>query len=144
MDLQRQALEWQRLLFACERAKRALSTEKNAAIYVPDVLRTASGMVDLNFSIDRDTLAKATAPIVQRSLETCDEALALLGMTPQDLSVVYLSGGTTYVPAVRDAVVQHFGVPIRTGVPPEHSVCIGAAIHAAQLQYQMSQTLESR
>jgi molecular chaperone DnaK (HSP70) len=57
---------------------------------------------------------------------------------------VYLSGGTTYIPAVRDAIARFFRVPIRTGVPPEHAVCLGAAIHAAQIQFHARQTLAER
>lgn len=144
VDIKNQALEWQRLLFACERAKRTLTVEQRATIHVPEVLRTADGMIDLEFSIDRNVLRRAVEPIVAQSLATCDEALELVGMAPGDLSVVYLSGGTTYIPAVRRALAHHFGVPIRTGVPPEHAVCLGAAIHAAQLQLRAEATLQTR
>jgi len=144
VDLRKQAVEWQKLNFACERAKRLLSLEPSAAIYVPGVLRTADGMVDLNISIDRPTFERASSAIIRRSLATCDEALSLLDMRPTDLTCVYLSGGTTYIPAVREALARHFAVPVRTGVPPEHAVCLGAAIHAAQIQYQSAVTLDER
>lgn len=144
VDLRNQAMEWQRLLFACEKAKRHLSATDRSVISVPDVLRTAEGMIGLNLTINRSILDRACAAIIQRSLDTCDEALALLGMRPSELSTVYLSGGTTYVPAVREALARHFGVEVRTGVPPEHAVCLGAAIHAAQVQFRARQTLETR
>ncbi len=144
VDLRRQALEWQRLLYACEKAKRDLSTSEKAVIHVPEVLRTAEGMVDLRIAIDRAILARACAAIIQRSLDTCGEALELVGIAPSDLSAIYLSGGTTYIPAVRQALKQYFAVDIRTGVPPEHAVCLGASIHAAQVQFQAVQTLETR
>jgi molecular chaperone HscA len=70
---------------------------------------------------------------VRRTLDVCDQALARAGLAPGDLSAVYLCGGTTHVPAVRDAVARHFGVPLRAGVAPEQAVCLGAAIHASQL-----------
>jgi len=144
VDLRRQAVEWQRLAFACERAKRQLTESESSLIYVPEALRTADGMVDLKLSIDRATLRRASQGIIQRSLETCNEALELLDLAPNDLQVVYLSGGCTYVPSVREAVAAHFKVPVRTGVPPEHAVCLGAAIHAAQLQLKQGSTLASR
>ena len=144
VDLRKQAVEWQKLVFACERAKRMLSVENEGAIYVPEVLRSAEGMVDLNISLDRATFERACKPVVDRSLATCDEALELLGMKPSDLSTVYLSGGTTYIPTVREALARHFAVPVRTGVPPEHAVCLGAAIHAAQIQFRAATTLDAR
>jgi len=144
VDLRNQAMEWQRLLFACEHAKRQLTKSERAAIHVPEVLRTAEGMVDLHLTIDRDTLDRASMPIIEQSLDTCNEALELIGMEPSQLTAVYLSGGTTYIPSVRKALASHFGIPIRTGVPPEHAVCLGAAIHAAQMQFNSDATLESR
>ena len=141
VDLRNQAVEWQRLLFACEQAKRELTERADAEISVTEALRTAGGMVDLRLAIDRATFKRASAALIQRSLTTCGEAMAGLGMKPTDLRTVYLSGGTTYVPPVREAVAQFFKVPIRTGVPPEHAVCLGAAIHAAQLQLGRAPTL---
>jgi len=144
VDLRNQAVEWQRLLFACELAKRELTGADTAVIHVPEVLRGSEGMIDLKLGIDRATLRRACDAIIQRSLDVCDQTLGLLDMPPSKLSAVYLSGGTTYVPAVREALDRHFGVPIRTGVPPEHAVCLGAAIHAAQLQLRGAPTLSSR
>ncbi len=144
VDLRRQAVEWQRLVFACERAKRNLTDKDSTLIYVPEALRTAEGMVDLKLSVDRATLRRASQGIIRRSLDTCNEALDLLDLAPSDLQVVYLSGGCTYVPAVREAVSAHFKIPVRTGVPPEHAVCLGAAIHAAQLQLRQAATLAAR
>lgn len=144
VDVRKQAVEWQRLLFACENAKRRLSTEDNALIEVPDVLRTADGMVGINIKLDRATLARASAAVTGRSLEVCKQALELVNLKPSDLSAVFLSGGTTYMPVVRDAVRDHFRVPILTGVPPEHAVCLGTAIHAAQIAHRRATTLASR
>ena len=144
VDLRKQAVEWQKLLFACERAKRVLSVEREAAIFVPEVLRGPEGMIDLNISLDRETFERACRPVIDRSLATCQQALELLDMKKTDLTTIYLSGGTTYMPVVRQALSQYFQVPIRTGVPPEHSVCLGAAIHAAQVQLNAAKTLDER
>jgi molecular chaperone DnaK (HSP70) len=144
VDLRSQAIEWQRLLFACEQAKRELSASNTATIVVPEVLRTAHGMVDLKLAIDRDILSRASSAIIERSLDTCRQALEMASLDPADLSCVYLSGGTTNVLAVREALDRYFKVPVRTGVPAEHAVCLGAAIHGAQLQMRGAVTLPDR
>jgi actin-like ATPase involved in cell morphogenesis len=144
VDLRTQAVEWQRLLFACERSKRELSVKPSSVIEVPEVLRTADGMIDLKLTIDRDILGRASSAIIERTLDVCRQALDLASMKPSDLTCVYLSGGTTHVVAVRDAIGAFFGVPVRTGVPPEHAVCLGAAIHAAQLERSRATTLADR
>jgi molecular chaperone DnaK len=133
VDLRKQAVEWQKLRFACEAAKRQLSTEETAVIRVPEVLRTANGMIDLELAVDRPTLARAAGALIKRSLDVCDMALAKVGVTSQQLSAIYLCGGTTHVPSVRDAVARHFKVPLRSGVAPDQAVCLGAAISASHV-----------
>ena len=133
VDLRKQAVEWQRLRFACEQAKRTLSNEETAVIRVPEVLRTATGMLDLELAVDRPTLARAAGALVKRSLDVCDKALAKVGVTSKQLSAIYLCGGTTHVPSVRDAVARHFGVPLKAGVAPDQAVCLGAAIQASHV-----------
>jgi molecular chaperone DnaK len=138
VDLRKQAVEWQRLRFACESAKRALSTNDQAVIAVPEVMRTANGMVDLELGIDRPTLARAAASLIQRSLQVCDHALAQAGLRAQELTAVYLVGGTSRMPAIHEAVARHFGVPVRHGVAPDQAVCLGAAIHASLITTKRS------
>lgn len=135
VDLRKQAVEWQRLKFACEQAKRTLSTAEPAVIQVKEVLRTATGLVDLELQIDRPTLARAARALLDRSLAVCDQALRDAGVERGTLSGVYLSGGTCHMPVVRDAVTRHFGsVPVRVGVAPDQAVCLGTTIHAANLR----------
>jgi len=135
VDLRKQAVEWQRLKFACEQAKRTLSTAETAVIQVKEVLRTATGLVDLELQIDRPTLARAARALLDRSLAVCDQALRDAGVERGRLSGVYLSGGTCHMPVVRDAVARHFGtVPVRVGVAPDQAVCLGTTIHAANLR----------
>jgi molecular chaperone DnaK len=131
VDLRKQAVEWQKLKFACEKAKRELTTAETAVISVPEVLRSAKGMVDLQLEIDRQILARAASALIARSLAVCDKALGQASLKPQDLSAVYLCGGTCYLPAVREAVSKHFAVPLRSGVAPDQAVALGGAIHGS-------------
>jgi molecular chaperone DnaK len=140
VDLRKQAVEWQRLRFACEAAKRSLSVNEAAVISVPEVMRTSKGMVDLELGIDRPTLGRAAASLIQRSLQVCDSALGRAGLRPRDLTAVYLVGGTSRMPAVHDAVARHFGVPVRHGVAPDQAVCLGAAIHGSLLATKRAQS----
>jgi molecular chaperone DnaK len=138
VDLRKHAAELQRLRFACEEAKRKLSTEESTRLEVKDVLRTADGMVSLKLSLDRPTLSRASGAIVRRSLEVADRALGQAGIKAGDLTAVYLCGGSSQMPAVRAAVEKHFGVPLKNGVPPEQAVCVGAAVHASLIAQRRS------
>ena len=72
--------------------------------------------------------------MIQRSIDTCLQALELSDLKPSDLNAVYLSGGTSYIPSVREAVARYFGKTPRAAVPPERAVVIGAAMYAALLE----------
>ena len=134
VDLRHRVVEWQQLLFACEQAKRELSTEENSEIFVPEYHLTADGPIDLRMKVSRGQAERLWAEAIERSLATCSQALHLLGLKPSDLSQIFLSGGSTYTPAVRGAVERRFGVPVRTVVPPDFAVCLGAGVHAATLE----------
>jgi hypothetical protein len=134
VELRNQADKWQQLLFCAEQAKRDLSTAEETVLRLPDAIRTAKGEADFEWPISRRDFAKLVKGIIDRSLESCQEALAQARLTPRDLNTVYLSGGTSYVPAVRDAVAAYFDLEPRVVIPPERMVVVGAAVHGALVQ----------
>jgi molecular chaperone DnaK len=144
VDLRSQAVEWQRVRFACEQAKRELGNSNTATISVPDVLRTANGMVALELQIDRNIFARASQALIARSLDVCDKALRSAGLTASQLSAVHLSGGTSHVASVRSAVAAHFGVPVKEGIAPDLAVCLGAAIEASMVAQRRPASLRAK
>ena len=78
-----------------------------------------------------------------RVVDTCLQALALVGLSPSQLSAIYLSGGTSHIPVIRRTLSRRFGVPVLCGVSPDFAVCAGAGIHAAQLEHAKSTYLPS-
>jgi cell division ATPase FtsA len=111
VDLRRQVVEYQRIRFACEEAKRALSSAPTATLHVRDVLRTTDGMIDLRLTLDGPTLARAAGAIIRRSLDVCTQTLRKAGVNADQLTGVYLCGGSSQMPAIREAVQRFFGVP---------------------------------
>ena len=134
IDLRLRVVEWQHLLASAEKAKRDLSVVDAANLFVPEVVHTPHGAQDLRIKVTRDRAEPIWAPAIERSLHTCISALASINMRPSDLTAIYLSGGTSYVPAVRRALSQRFKLPIRIGAPPDQGVCLGAGMHAAHLE----------
>jgi CRISPR-associated endonuclease/helicase Cas3 len=132
VELRNQAVQWQRLRMAAERTKRELSVRQQAVVELRRAALTARGPLDLHFPVTRQTFAELAAPIIQRSLDTCREALTLCDLEPRQLRAVVLSGGSCFVPAGRQAVASFFGKPPKVVVPPERAVVMGAAMFAAQ------------
>jgi molecular chaperone DnaK len=144
VDLRTQAVEWQQVKFACEIAKRSLATQEQAVIAVPDVLRTATGMVGLELTIDRQIFARAARALISRSIAVCDRAVHSAGLLKGQLSAIYLCGGTSHLAAVREAISSHFGVPLREGIAPDQAVCLGAAIEAAMVAQRRPTSLRAK
>jgi actin-like ATPase involved in cell morphogenesis/Tfp pilus assembly protein PilZ len=129
VELRQRVVEWQRLLLAAEAAKRELSTAPEATIIVPDVYRR----LDLRVPVDRGVLAELCQELVDRSLEVCREAFAAAELEPRDVGQVVLTGGTTHIPLVRDAVARFFEREVTAVVSPETAVAEGAALQATRL-----------
>jgi actin-like ATPase involved in cell morphogenesis len=144
IDLRMRIVEWQHLLASAEKAKRDLSVVDAATLFVPEVIHTPHGPQDLRIKVTRDRVEPIWAPAIERSMHTCIGALSVLGLRPSQLSAIYLSGGTSYVPAVRRLLAQRFKVPVRIGAPPDHAVCLGAGIHAAHLERRVPTLLAAR
>ncbi len=142
VDLRNKDVEWQQLLCSCERTKRALTSSFETQLFVPEILRTAQGTHDLQIQLSRSQVSPLWDSAIKRALNVCAKALARVSVKPSDLSGIYLSGGTSYVPAVRDALERTFRVPARVGVPPEFAACLGAGIHASQLAARSATSLK--
>jgi molecular chaperone DnaK (HSP70) len=60
----------------------------------------------------------------------CDEVLARAGWRVSDVEHLVISGGTTYMPAVRKAISSYFGRELAQTAPPDQLVAMGAAFSA--------------
>ena len=116
-----------RLLAECEVAKIRLSEAMETRIDLtrvdPDCPQSDEGLV-----VSRPTLERLCSDIVQRGLQSCDEAVSAAGIRPGDLSGVILAGGTSHVPMVRQSVEAYFGRCARIEIDPTEVVARGAQV----------------
>jgi Fe-S protein assembly chaperone HscA len=70
------------------------------------------------------------APVVDRTLEPCRQALADAGLQPSQVDEVVLVGGSTRIPLVRRRVGELFGRTPHTELNPDEVVALGAAVQA--------------
>jgi molecular chaperone DnaK (HSP70) len=68
------------------------------------------------------------APVIQRTLQRCQQALDQAGWKIEDLDEVVLVGGSTVVPEVRLQVQQFFGRAPQVAIDPYKVVALGAGI----------------
>jgi len=133
LDLRRSQVEWQRLLFATERAKCELAEKDETEVVVEQAGFGEGGAVDLRMKVTRNDLASVAYAFVERSIELTHKCMAAANMSPKSVSDVVLVGGTSCVPLVGAAVGEFFGKAPRRDVDPMHAVALGASLHAALL-----------
>jgi molecular chaperone DnaK len=123
---------------AAEKAKIALGNEEQIPLALPaaTAYKAPDGrLVDLDMRLTRSGFNDLIRPDVRRCLNHVHDALKAQGFEPGDIDVVLLVGGSTLVPAVRDAVTEVFGPErVKQVTDPFHSIALGAAILAATLE----------
>ena len=84
-------------------------------------------------TLTRDEFNDLVEPLVARTVKTCHEVLTEAGYDPEDVKGVVLVGGSTRVPAVREAVSDYFGTDPLADIDPDQVVAVGAALQAEAL-----------
>jgi len=116
----------QAVRLAAEKCKIGLShdPEWNLHLIVPDL--------GLNWRRDvtREEFEARIAPLIERTLDACRQALSDAKLAPADIDEVVLVGGSTRVPAVRKRVEEFFGRTPHTELNPDEVVALGAAVQA--------------
>jgi len=80
--------------------------------------------------ITRAEFEALIAPIVERTLGPCRQALADAGLEPSQIDEVVLVGGSTRIPLVRRKVEELFGRRPHSELNPDEVVALGAAVQA--------------
>jgi molecular chaperone HscA len=125
------ALDRATLQRAARRIKEALSDVESDAASVSEKVAVAMG--ELVLTATRQDLAQATQNLTQRTLMAVRKALRDAALDKSDIHGVVMVGGSTRMPAVREAVSAFFGQPLLTNLNPDEVVALGAAIQANQL-----------
>jgi hypothetical chaperone protein len=87
-----------------EAAKIALSSEATTRI------RFTAASIDVDADIDQPAYAATTRATVDRITASLDEVLERAGVSPGEISRVFLTGGTSQVPTIRKEFDDRFGV----------------------------------
>ncbi|MBI1383108.1 MAG: Fe-S protein assembly chaperone HscA [Planctomycetaceae bacterium] len=116
----------QALRLSAERCKIELSRAPQAEMHL------VAPELDLDWrrTFSRAELEAAIAPLLERTLDACQRALADASLTVADVDEVVLVGGSTRVPAVRALVERFFGRTAHAELDPDEVVALGAAVQA--------------
>ncbi|HUJ58591.1 MAG TPA: Hsp70 family protein, partial [Kofleriaceae bacterium] len=119
------------LRLAAEDAKIELSRGERAQVTLAQPLVIDGQDVEVDLELDRATVERLCAPLVDRALDVCVRLLTANGLGPGRLAKIVLVGGPTVMPIVRARVAARLEAPIAEGHDPMTLVAQGAALYAA-------------
>lgn len=128
IDLSTDKMAMQRLKDAAEKAKKDLSGVTSAQISLPFITAGANGPLHLEQTLTRAKFNELTQELVERTKIPVRNALKDAGLTNSDIDEVILVGGSTRIPAVKEAVEAETGHKPNESVNPDEAVALGAAV----------------
>lgn len=133
IDLSKDKAAMQRLKEAAEKAKIELSGMTSTNVNLPFITADASGPKHLDIDLTRQKFDMITEDLVKRTIVPLSRALQDAGLSSNDLEKVVLVGGSTRIPAVKEAVKKITGKEPYQGINPDECVAIGAAVQGGVL-----------
>jgi len=152
IDLLKDPLALQRIKEGAENAKIELSSAMETEINLPFISSNDSGPQHLSYKLTRSEFNNLTRDLVEKSIEKVKKTLKEVNLKeehleklnkkggddsilePNEVDGVILVGGTTLIPAVRDAVKDLFGKEPDKSISPEKVVAMGAAMQGEILR----------
>jgi len=81
----------------------------------------------IEVQLSRSTLEDLIRPLLEESLDALRRALAAADVAPNELSAVYLTGGSTQIPLVGRMISDLLRRPVLLGTHPDFVLALGAA-----------------
>lgn len=111
-----------------EQGKIDLSTEDSTEIISPYITVMNNEPVDLDIIIGRDEFEIGISNIVEQTEELVAKAVSDANISYGDIDCVIMVGGSTRIPLVRRMLQKKFKDKIISGINPEETIALGAAI----------------
>ncbi|TRV42832.1 MAG: hypothetical protein EWV53_20625 [Microcystis panniformis Mp_MB_F_20051200_S9] len=113
----------------CRDLKHQLSEQEMATIYIPIGL----GNVE-SFSLTRQEFNEMIAPLIQETIECCDQMVRSAAISWSNVNHLLLVGGSCRIPYVKEALEKQFESKCLMVDDPELAVCLGAAIYGVEIE----------
>ena len=116
---------------AAERAKIALSDHPYTWVREEFLAEKRGVPLHLEEEISRHEFEALIEDLLLSTLEAVNRSLEDGKVSPRDLDLVLLVGGSTFIPRVQEMLAEHLGQEPKQAVNPREAVALGAAVQAA-------------
>ncbi|BFZ04129.1 hypothetical protein BsWGS_07168 [Bradybaena similaris] len=128
-----------RLRTACERAKRTLSSSTEASVEVDSLYEG----IDFYTKLTRARFEELCSDLFRSTLEPVESALRDAKLDKSKINEVVLVGGSTRIPKIQKLLGDFFnGKELNKSINPDEAVAYGAAVQAAILTGDTSETIK--
>ncbi len=127
---------YQRLMYLAEEVKKELSTSEIVEVDI-DLKEE-----DLFLEINRREFENLIEPVLKRTIEMTRKMLVANHIT--DLDHIFLVGGSTYIPLVKEKLRNEFEVKVDDSIDPITAVVNGAAYYANSKLYNVGLNVEEK
>lgn len=138
VDISTNARAVRRLRSACERAKRTLSSSASATIEIESLFEGK----DYSLSINRARFEELCGDLFRSCLDPVEKVLRDSKIDKSLVHEIVLVGGSTRIPKIQKLLSDYFnGKELCKSINPDEAVAYGAAVQAAILTGQQSDSL---
>ncbi|XP_066984181.1 heat shock cognate 71 kDa protein [Macrobrachium rosenbergii] len=128
-----------RLRTACERAKRTLSSSTQASIEIDSLFEG----IDFYTSVTRARFEELCSDLFRGTLEPVEKSLRDAKIDKTQIHDIVLVGGSTRIPKIQKLLQDFFnGKDLNKSINPDEAVAYGAAVQAAILSGDKSETVQ--
>ncbi|XP_068250015.1 heat shock 70 kDa protein cognate 4 [Palaemon carinicauda] len=128
-----------RLRTACERAKRTLSSSTQASIEIDSLFEG----IDFYTSVTRARFEELCSDLFRGTLEPVEKSLRDAKTDKSQIHDIVLVGGSTRIPKIQKLLQDFFnGKDLNKSINPDEAVAYGAAVQAAILCGDKSETVQ--
>ncbi|UCH83653.1 MAG: molecular chaperone DnaK, partial [Candidatus Latescibacterota bacterium] len=141
VDIGDEKMAIQRVKEAAEKAKCELSSALETTINLPFLAADETGPKHLERVLTRAKMENLVENLIKKTIGPCKQALQDAKVKTANIDSLILVGGSTRIPAVRDAVSRFFQKEPQKGVNPDEVVARGAAIQGGVLSGEVEEVL---
>lgn len=117
-----------KLKYAAEQAKIQLSSLNETNIEVD--IRSGDDEIYENIPITREKLKQILFPLIEKTMNLCQNTIDEAGIKSQAVDKIVLVGGPTQLPFIKECLENRFGINVDTSSDPLTAVARGACIYA--------------
>lgn len=118
-----------RLSAAVEKLKKVLSANALAPLSVESIMND----IDASSTMKREEFEELISPLLERVNDPLERALALSGLSKEEIESVELVGGSTRIPALKQRIQDYFGRPLSFTSNQDEAIARGATLACAQV-----------